>query len=65
MARVGRDLEKLRSAAHEILEQGEGTIRGGISAEGKGQKRSAEAIPLWDGHAAERISDVILQRFST
>jgi len=65
MARVGRDLEKLRSAAHEILEQREGTFRGGISAEGKGQKRSAEAIPLWDGHAAERISDVILQRFST
>jgi UDP-N-acetylglucosamine 2-epimerase (non-hydrolysing) len=44
---VGRDLERLRSAAGEIL-------RGG-------RREKRQQIPLWDGHASERVADVILR----
>ena len=41
---VGRDLERLRVAAHRIL---------------RGEKKAGRIPPLWDGHAAERIARVI------
>jgi UDP-N-acetylglucosamine 2-epimerase (non-hydrolysing) len=46
---VGRDLQKLRSAATQILE--------GASAPRQAQK----PVPLWDGHAADRIARIIAQ----
>ena len=48
---VGRDLKKLRSAAEEILKRG--------AAGCKSSRKSA--VPLWDGHAAERIAQVIVR----
>lgn len=44
---VGRDLQNLRLAANEILN---------TPPTGQGQK---VPIPLWDGHAAERIANII------
>jgi UDP-N-acetylglucosamine 2-epimerase (non-hydrolysing) len=46
---VGRYVRKLRSAAEEIL-------RGGLQAE-----RKKSVVPLWDGHAAERIAQIIMR----
>ncbi len=47
---VGRDLRKLRTAAQKIIDQG------------KQQKgTSTPTVPLWDGHAAERIAQVIVR----
>jgi UDP-N-acetylglucosamine 2-epimerase (non-hydrolysing) len=46
---VGRDIRKLRSAA-------EGILRGEWQAE-----RKKSVIPLWDGHAAERIAQIIVR----
>jgi UDP-N-acetylglucosamine 2-epimerase (non-hydrolysing) len=48
---VGRDLKKLRSAAKEILQ------RSGETNADLGTTR----VPLWDGHAAERIAQVIVR----
>ncbi|HTZ82978.1 MAG TPA: UDP-N-acetylglucosamine 2-epimerase (non-hydrolyzing) [Candidatus Acidoferrales bacterium] len=45
---VGRDLQKLRGAADEILQRGS-------------QARSPRSVPLWDGHASERIAQVIVR----
>jgi UDP-N-acetylglucosamine 2-epimerase (non-hydrolysing) len=61
---IGRDLQKLRNAAAEILkpEFEGGTNRGGT---GKGRIKTQHQqcrIPLWDGHAAERIAEIILRR---
>lgn len=61
---VGRDLQKLRKAAAEILKEEfeGGTNRGGT---GKGRIKTQHQqcrIPLWDGHAAERIAEIILRR---
>lgn len=46
---VGRDVKKLRAAAEEIVTS---------------KKRAGErsAVPLWDGHAAERIAQIIVRR---
>jgi UDP-N-acetylglucosamine 2-epimerase (non-hydrolysing) len=41
---VGRDLDRLRDAAHEIL---------------NGKTKRGRIPPLWDGHAAERIAKII------
>jgi UDP-N-acetylglucosamine 2-epimerase (non-hydrolysing) len=41
---VGRSIDRIRSAAYEIL---------------NGSKKDAAIPPLWDGHAAERIAAVI------
>lgn len=50
---VGRDLRQLRTAAMEILSGKSGTKPG----------RSEDCgIPLWDGHASERIADIILRQ---
>jgi UDP-N-acetylglucosamine 2-epimerase (non-hydrolysing) len=44
---VGRDLQRLRDSAEAILRQKrDGAV-------------SSARFPLWDGHAAERIADVI------
>jgi len=49
---VGRDLRKLRTAVARIL-----------NSNSEGLKPPAPSrIPLWDGHAAERIAQVILNR---
>ncbi len=50
---VGRNLQRLRAAAAEILSR-ESTSLAGTEA---GRNR----IPLWDGHAAERIAQVIVR----
>jgi UDP-N-acetylglucosamine 2-epimerase (non-hydrolysing) len=47
---VGRDLRKLRLAAEEIL-------RRPFLPEGK--RHAQKTVPLWDGHAAERIARII------
>ncbi len=44
---VGTNSEKIKRAAFEILESSE--------------QKSAKTPPLWDGHAAERICDVLLE----
>ena len=46
---VGRDISRLRSAAERILQNG------------KQLNSAAPQIPLWDGHAAERIARVIVR----
>ena len=51
---VGRDLQKLRTAAVDILRQ---ELEGGEKQDSKPRQ-----IPLWDGHAAERIAEIIVRR---
>jgi UDP-N-acetylglucosamine 2-epimerase (non-hydrolysing) len=41
---VGRDLDRLKTELHRVL---------------TGHTKMPAPIPLWDGHAAERIADVI------
>ena len=49
---IGRDLKKLKRAAGEILRN-----------ESEPATRAARpCIPLWDGHASERIAEIILRR---
>ena len=43
---VGRDFARLRDEINRIL---------------NGNGKQAQAVPLWDGHAAERIANVLLQ----
>lgn len=50
---VGRDLQRLRAAAGEIL--GRHSLPGGTAEPPK------KLVPLWDGHAAERIAQVIVR----
>jgi hypothetical protein len=45
---VGRDLAKLRTAAAEVLKTNTGGKR-------------TKTVPLWDGHAAERIAQIIVR----
>ena len=45
---VGRDIASLQAEIRKIL---------------SGEKKNFTPIPLWDGHAAERIADVILRAF--
>lgn len=49
---VGRDLKKLRFAVERILNS---------TSEGL-ERRTTVKIPLWDGHAAERIAEIIVNR---
>jgi UDP-N-acetylglucosamine 2-epimerase (non-hydrolysing) len=49
---VGRDLQKLRIAVERILNS---------TSEGLKRTRTVK-IPLWDGHAAERIAEIIVNR---
>jgi UDP-N-acetylglucosamine 2-epimerase (non-hydrolysing) len=48
---IGRDLKKLRSAADETLK----------TSEGKRREPDTRRVPLWDGHAAERIAHIIVR----
>jgi UDP-N-acetylglucosamine 2-epimerase (non-hydrolysing) len=48
---VGRDLNKLRSAAKKILQRPAAT----------NAELSTTCVPLWDGHAAERIAQIIVR----
>jgi UDP-N-acetylglucosamine 2-epimerase (non-hydrolysing) len=52
---VGRDLARLRAAALEIIEKG--SDRKGAEAN---KTNISCRVPLWDGHAAERIAAVIV-----
>jgi UDP-N-acetylglucosamine 2-epimerase (non-hydrolysing) len=47
---VGRDLAKLGAAAEEILQRKSSSTSG------------LKPVPLWDGHAAERIAQIIVRR---
>jgi UDP-N-acetylglucosamine 2-epimerase (non-hydrolysing) len=50
---VGRNLQKLRAAAAEILEK---------NPEGNSPRKvSHTRVPLWDGHAAQRIAQIIMR----
>lgn len=53
---VGRDLRKLRAAAEEIL------IRRLNRKEVR--ERGQPHIPLWDGHAAERIAQIVVRAWA-
>jgi len=53
---VGRNLQRLRAAAAEIIGTGS-KQKGSTGAETNHSCR----VPLWDGHAAGRIAQVILQ----
>jgi UDP-N-acetylglucosamine 2-epimerase (non-hydrolysing) len=53
---VGRDLRRLRTAAEEILAS-ETFVKDLAHAHVANPNR----VPLWDGHAAERIAEIILQ----
>jgi UDP-N-acetylglucosamine 2-epimerase (non-hydrolysing) len=44
---VGRDLDLLREAAHRVL---------------RGEKKAGRIPPLWDGHAAERVAEIVVSR---
>jgi UDP-N-acetylglucosamine 2-epimerase (non-hydrolysing) len=46
---VGRDLQKLRATAEAILQRNSGSK----------EMRENHNIPLWDGHAAERIAQIV------
>jgi len=50
---VGRDLQRLRAAAADIL--GRGSLLENT------RLTHNHSVPLWDGHAAERIAQVIVQ----
>jgi UDP-N-acetylglucosamine 2-epimerase (non-hydrolysing) len=54
---VGRDLGKLRRAAEEILQR--------ATAKKDVGKPDTTRVPLWDGHAAERIAQVIVRARSS
>jgi UDP-N-acetylglucosamine 2-epimerase (non-hydrolysing) len=49
---VGRDLEKLKQAAGQILS----------NQPGAAVRAARPGITLWDGHASERIAEIILRR---
>jgi len=50
---VGRDLQKLRSIAEVILQQ-----------KRMSQQDENKPVPLWDGHAAERVARIIVRSSS-
>jgi UDP-N-acetylglucosamine 2-epimerase (non-hydrolysing) len=52
---VGREISKLKQGVEKVLQQGS-TARGGTN--------NSISIPLWDGHAAERLAQIIVQRWS-
>ena len=41
---IGRDVARMQTEVRRIL---------------AGERKQASAIPLWDGHAAERIAEVL------
>ena len=55
---VGRDLQRLRAAVLEVLKSE--AVKRNSTLEGT-TETSNHRVPLWDGHAAERIAEVILR----
>jgi len=55
---VGRDLQRLRAAASEVLSR---DLRSGKEKEKGKEKVTSHVPPLWDGHAAERIAQIIVR----
>jgi UDP-N-acetylglucosamine 2-epimerase (non-hydrolysing) len=55
---VGRDLQRLRAAALEVLTSK--TLKRSSTLE-SGTESSNHRVPLWDGHAAEPIAEIILR----
>jgi UDP-N-acetylglucosamine 2-epimerase (non-hydrolysing) len=55
---VGRDLQRLRAAALEVLKSE--ALKHNSTLE-SGTETSNHRVPLWDGHAAERIAEIILR----
>jgi UDP-N-acetylglucosamine 2-epimerase (non-hydrolysing) len=53
---VGRDVAKLKSAVGKIMHD---------RPQKAGSKHDAVRIPLWDGRAADRIAQIIVQRCTT
>ncbi len=53
---VGRNLARLREAATAIIQE---TSTECTSSAGKTSKATNHHVPLWDGHAAERIAKII------
>jgi UDP-N-acetylglucosamine 2-epimerase (non-hydrolysing) len=51
---VGRNLDSLRNAVRKIIAEGKGSAAH--------PHPRAERVPLWDGHAAERIAQILLRR---
>ncbi|HXJ87400.1 MAG TPA: UDP-N-acetylglucosamine 2-epimerase (non-hydrolyzing) [Candidatus Binatia bacterium] len=49
---IGRDVQKLKSAAAKVTHHG--------SRAAHGERPNPFRVPLWDGHAAERIAQVLL-----
>jgi UDP-N-acetylglucosamine 2-epimerase (non-hydrolysing) len=49
---VGRDLAKLKQTARQILSKESGAA----------VRAASPGIPLWDGHASERVAEIILRR---
>jgi UDP-N-acetylglucosamine 2-epimerase (non-hydrolysing) len=52
---VGRDVSKLKRATKDIMQN---------AAREKAGRRDSTCIALWDGHAAERIAQIIVQRWT-
>jgi UDP-N-acetylglucosamine 2-epimerase (non-hydrolysing) len=52
---VGRNLGRLRAAAKEII------ARASSSELSDREVRAGHRVPLWDGHAAERIANIIVR----
>ena len=50
---IGRDIGKLRAAVRNIMN--------GESASANPRQPDKSRVPLWDGHAAERLAQVIVQ----
>jgi UDP-N-acetylglucosamine 2-epimerase (non-hydrolysing) len=61
---VGRDLRRLRSTAEGIIESsvGKKPHRNSNQERNAQEKESGHRVPLWDGHAAERIARIIVER---
>jgi len=55
---VGRDLQRLRAATLEVLKSG--VLERDSTLERK-EENSNHRVPLWDGHAADRIAEIILR----
>jgi UDP-N-acetylglucosamine 2-epimerase (non-hydrolysing) len=53
---VGRDLRRLKAAATEIIGRSESSV--GVKA------RDHCHVPLWDGHAAQRIAQIVVRDLS-
>lgn len=56
---VGRDLNRLRTSAAAVMQRISEGNEDEQSGRGKTQEVSNHRLPLWDGHAAERIAEMV------